>query len=234
MISVIIPTLNSERSLPRTLACLIPPTVKGLVREVIIVDGGSVDDTAAVAEVTGAKFLTAPRGRGHQLRAGGKIAKSEWLLFLHSDTVLSPEWPEEIEAFLERVDRAYDGTRESREVAGVFRFSLDDFRPSARRLEWWVSMRCRLAALPYGDQGLLISREFYDRLGGFSDMPLMEDVDMVRRIGRKRLHFFKSDAVTSADRYRKDGYVLRPMRNMSCLALYYLGVPPSFISRLYS
>lgn len=233
MISVIIPTLNSERTLPRTLACLIPPTVRGTVREVIIVDGGSVDGTASIAETTGAKFVTAPRGRGYQMRVGGQAAKSEWLLFLHSDTVLTPEWSDEVEAFIERVERTYDGTRESREVAGVFKFSLDDFRPSARRLEWWVTLRCKLAGLPYGDQGLLISKEFYDRIGGFSEMPLMEDVDIVRRIGRKRLLFFRSEAVTSADRYRQDGYVLRPMRNLACLTLYYLGVPTSVISRLY-
>lgn len=233
MISVIIPTLNAERSLPRTLACLIPPTVRGTVREVIIVDGGSVDGTASVAEITGAKFVAGRRGRGNQLRLGGQIAKCDWLLFLHSDTVLSPEWCDEVESFIERVERAYDGTRESREVAGVFKFSLDDFRPAARRLEWWVSIRCRLAGLPYGDQGLLISKEFYDRIGGFSEMPLMEDVDIVRRIGAKRLLFFRSEAVTSADRYRQSGYVLRPIRNMACLALYYLGVPTRLISRLY-
>ncbi len=233
MISVIIPTLNSERSLPRTLACLIPPTVNGVVREVIIVDGGSVDGTASVAEVTGAKFVSAPRGRGHQMRVGGQLAKSDWLLFLHSDTVLTQEWSDEVEAFVERVERAFDGTRESREVAGVFKFSLDDFRPAARRLEWWVALRCRFAGLPYGDQGLLISREFYDRIGGFSDIPLMEDVDIVRRIGRKRLMFFRSEAVTSAERYRREGYFMRPLRNIVCLALYYMGVPTRLISRLY-
>jgi hypothetical protein len=96
-----------------------------------------------------------------------------------------------------------------------------------------VKWRCKALALPYGDQGLLISKRFYDRLGGYADMPLMEDVDLVSRIGRRRLHFLKSRAVTSADRYRKEGYILRPLRNASIITLYAAGVPPRLLARLY-
>ena len=96
-----------------------------------------------------------------------------------------------------------------------------------------VAVRCRLFRLPYGDQGLLISRALYQRLGGFKPVPLMEDVDLVRRVGWRRLTALPSAAVTSAVRYRRDGYLLRPLRNLCCLTLYFLGVPPRAIVKLY-
>lgn len=230
MLSIVIPTLNAERHLPRTLAALVGPTVRGLVSEVILADGGSTDGTAAIADETGARFVATPRGRGSQLAAGAREARGAWLLFLHADTVLEPAWGDEVESFIGRVERVGMGEEER---AGVFRFALDDFTAQARRMESLVRWRCSLFALPYGDQGLVISRRFYDRLGGYADVPLMEDVDLVRRIGRRRLVYFRTAAVTSAERYRKDGYVLRPARNLACLALYLAGVPPRFIARLY-
>ena len=96
-----------------------------------------------------------------------------------------------------------------------------------------MSWRCRLLALPYGDQGLLIPRGLYEALGGFRPLPLMEDVDLVRRIGRRRLALLPVAAVTSAARYRRAGYGPRVLRNLACLSLYGLGVPPRVIARLY-
>jgi hypothetical protein len=96
-----------------------------------------------------------------------------------------------------------------------------------------VAWRCRTFALPYGDQGLVISRAFYERLGGFRHLPLMEDVDLVRRIGRERLVALDAEVVTSARRYERDGWLSRPLRNLSCLALYFAGVPTSALERLY-
>jgi hypothetical protein len=88
-------------------------------------------------------------------------------------------------------------------------------------------------ALPYGDQGLLISRRLYDAVGGYRPMPLMEDVDLVRRLGRARLHPLGASMLASARRYRRDGYWRRPLRNLCCLALYFAGVPPRVIARMY-
>ena len=105
--------------------------------------------------------------------------------------------------------------------------------PGARRIERWAAWRCRALALPYGDQGLLISRAHYGRLGGFHPLPLMEDVDLVRRIDRNDLVPLEADAITSADRYRRDGWWLRPLRNLTCLSLYFAGVPPRTLRRLY-
>ncbi|WP_342634979.1 TIGR04283 family arsenosugar biosynthesis glycosyltransferase [Dichotomicrobium thermohalophilum] len=227
MISVVIPTLNSQAELARSLAALVPGVVEGVVREVIIADGGSQDDTPQIAEAVGARFVRAAKGRGPQLAEGARAAKGDWLLFLHADTVLEHGWYQEAERFIDESARA------RRPQAAAFRFALDDRGARPRYLEAMVSLRCALLRLPYGDQGLLISRAHYERLGGFRDLPLMEDVDLVRRIGRRDLCFLRSRATTSADRYQRDGYFRRMLRNLSCLTLYFLRVPPRYIVKLY-
>jgi rSAM/selenodomain-associated transferase 2 len=226
MISVIVPTLNAEQTLGPTLAALVPAAMSGLVRQVIVADGGSADATLAIAEDAGCDIVPADRGRGVQLAAGAAAARGPWLLFLHADTVLAGEWELLAERFIKEAER--DGGR----MAASFRFALDlpGYRP--RMLEKAVALRCRLLALPYGDQGLLISRAFYDELGGFEPIPIMEDVSLVRRI-RRRLKILPANAVTSAERYRRDGFLSRSSRNLACLSLYFLRVPPRVIARLY-
>lgn len=227
MISVVIPTFNSEGELARSLAALVPGVVDGVVQEVIIADGGSTDETPQIADAVGAKFVSVARGRGAQLAEGARAAKGDWLLFLHADTVLEHDWHREAERFMQEM------VRSPRPRAAAFRFALDDRGARPRYLEAMVSLRCALLRLPYGDQGLLIARAHYESLGGFRDLPLMEDVDLVGRIGRRDLCFLRSRAVTSAARYRRDGYFGRMLRNLSCLTLYYLRVPPRYIVKLY-
>lgn len=224
MLSVIIPTLNAEARLTETLGALIPAVLSGLVKDVIVVDGGSGDLTVEIADDAGCTLLSAPAGRGGQLARGARAAKGQWLLFLHADTALSQGWEKEVAHF---ISQPYAQT-----YAGIFRFALDDFRPQARRLERAVRWRCKLLALPYGDQGLLIHRQLYGELGGYKNLPLMEDVDLARRIGRRRLIYLRSRAVTSPARYA-NGYLRRSLRNLGCLSLYFLGVPPRVIARLY-
>jgi rSAM/selenodomain-associated transferase 2 len=228
MISVVIPTLDAENHLARTLSALVPAAVNGLVTEVIIADGGSTDATETIADAAGATFIRADRGRGEQMRAGAAQARRRWLLFLHADTVLLPPWEEEALRFMRSVDM---GERD--DAAGVFRFALDDSGARARLLEGAVRLRCLLLGLPYGDQGLLISRKLYDEVGGFRPLPLMEDVDMVRRLGRRRIVCLRADALTSPRRYRANGYGGRMLRNMTCLALHFLRVPSRYIVKLY-
>jgi rSAM/selenodomain-associated transferase 2 len=228
MISVIIPTLNAEKTLAPTLAALVPAVVDGLVQEAILVDGGSTDETCLIADAAGAQLITAPRGRGTQLDAGAAASRGDWLLFLHADTVLEPFWAEEAKSFIERVE---SGRR--RQAAAFFRFALDDDGLMPRLIEKMVGLRCLLFALPYGDQGLLISRQFYNRLGGFRPIPLMEDVDLVRRLKRNEIAMLASRAVTSGVRYRREGYLARSLRNLGCILLYYLRVPPRVLVRLY-
>ena len=221
-VSVIIPALDAGGELPTLLA-----TLGGarLIGEVIVADGGSADDTVRVACAAGARIVTAPRGRGTQLAAGAAFARGDWLLFLHADCRPAPDWEEAVAAFV-----AAPGASGR---AGYFTFALDDSSPAARRLEHIVRWRCRAFALPYGDQGLLIARSLYDTVGGYAAMPLMEDVDLVRRLGRRRLAPLGAVLHASARRYRQSGYVSRPLRNLVCLSLYFLRVPPRQIARLY-
>lgn len=222
MLSIVIPTLDAAPVLPATLAAL---GAAGPDREIVVADGGSGDATRALAAAAGARVIETAPGRGGQLAAGAEAARGDWLLFLHADTVLGPGWDRAVARF------ANDPANAMR--AAAFRFALDDPRPAARRLERLVAWRCRALGLPYGDQGLLIGRAFYDRIGGFRALPLMEDVDMVRRIGRRRLVLLDMPAVTSAARYRRGGYVRRPALNLLCLSLYFAGMPPRHILKIY-
>jgi rSAM/selenodomain-associated transferase 2 len=228
MISVVITSFNAEATLGQTLAALVPAVVDGVVQEAIIVDGGSTDETAAIAEAAGTRLIRSQRGRGAQLQAGAAAARGDWLLFLHADTVLEPGWAEEAESFMERV-----ATGRRAPAAAAFRFALDDQGLMPRLLEWLVGLRCLLFALPYGDQGLLIPRDLYRASGGFRPLPLMEDVDLVRRLKRSQRVMLHSRAVTSGARYRNEGYVARSLRNLCCITLYYLRVPTRVLARLY-
>lgn len=224
MLSIIIPTLNSHLSLGRTLDA-IAAAKSEIACEVIVADGGSIDQTRFTATKGEAIFLETRRGRGWQLADGAAAAAGDWLLFLHADTRLGAGWTTAVEAFI--------ADPRNRLRAGYFRFALDDEASAARFLEYAVAGRSRLLGLPYGDQGLLIARGFYQDLGGFKRIPLMEDVDMVRRIGRRRLEALEVVALTSAERYRRDGYLRRPLRNLFCLGLYSVGVSPKRIDAIY-
>ena len=222
MLSIVIPTLNDGHRLGPTLDRL--GAYEG-AKEIIVSDGGSNDQTFSLTAKAGGKFYMSSRGRGPQLAAGAETAVGDWLLFLHADTKLGPGWITAVNRFIEIPDNRFR--------VGYFTFALDDPSPNARNLERMVDWRCKTFSLPYGDQGLLISREFYDRLGGFNPIPLMEDVDLVRRIQKHRLENLPALAITSAERFQRGGYILRPLRNLLCLGLFLLGVSPRLIADLY-
>lgn len=216
-LSVVIPTLDAARTLPATLAAL-----AGKVGEIILADGGSTDGTRDLAERCGLRLVTAPRGRGVQLAAGIAAARGAWLLLLHADTVLEPGWAEAAGMAMRNPGRA-----------AYFRFALASAEPSARRLERAVAWRCRRLALPYGDQGLLIARTLLEAVGGIRPLPLMEDVDLIRRLGPARLTALPAAALTSAERWEREGYLRRSARNLLCLALWRTGLPASWIAGVY-
>jgi rSAM/selenodomain-associated transferase 2 len=216
-LSVVIPALNARRDLGATLASL------GEGVEVVVSDGGSSDGTRDIARRAGARVVMGPRGRGGQIARGVAEAGGDWLLLLHADTVLEPGWRAAAAgAMAGGEDRAF-----------YFRFALDSADPRARRLERVVAWRCRRLGLPYGDQGLLISRRLLERVGGVRPLVLMEDVELARRIGRHRLAALDVRAVTSASRWERDGWTMRSARNLMCLGLYCAGVPARFIMPLY-
>ena len=158
-LSVVIPTLNAAATLSATLTSL-----RG-ADEVIVSDGGSSDGTRNIARLSGARVVKSLSGRGRQLASGAEEATGDWLLFLHADTTLQSNWRG-------AVDR-YMANPESPNRAAAFRFTLDDASAQARRLERMVAWRANALALPYGDQGLLIKRDFYRLLGGFRALPLI-------------------------------------------------------------
>jgi glycosyltransferase involved in cell wall biosynthesis len=219
MISVIIPTLNAGRGLPRCFDSLIGAAVRGVVREVIVADGGSSDDTLAIVDAAGAHLVDAAKSRSAQLIAGAATARSDWLLFLHPETALEPGWEQEVESFMSTA-------MPERPRAAVFRFALEDFGGEARRAETFAHLRCWLLGLPYGDQGLLIPKRLYQKLGGYRLLAGLEDADLARRIGRRRLISLRSRAVNLPRPYRGR------LRALALSLLHALRIPSSVLAKL--
>lgn len=215
-VSVVIPTREAADRLGPCVSALCEGLTDGLIRELVIADADSVDTIAAVAEALGARLVRAPRGRGAQLAAGARAAEGAWLLFLHADTVLAPGWAAAVEAHI--------AGRPGQ--AGYFGLCFDWGGPMPRLVAGWANLRSALLGLPYGDQGLLLSRALYEAAGGYPEIPLMEDVALARRLGRRRLARLGGEAVTSAERYAAEGWLRRGTRNLSTLALYLAGVAP--------
>ncbi|UWQ78020.1 TIGR04283 family arsenosugar biosynthesis glycosyltransferase [Leisingera sp. S132] len=221
-VSIVIPTLNAEAELPAALEHLMEGLAAGLIRELVISDGGSTDATRAIAEASGAEWISGAPSRGGQLRRGCAAAQGEWLLVLHADTRLEAGWSASVAQHL--------AEGQGRPACFRLRFRARGLMPAwvAR----WANLRTRLFALPYGDQGLLIARDTYEAAGGYPDQPLMEDVALARRL--KGLAVLPSAALTSAARYQRAGWLRRGARNLWTLMRYFLGVKPERLARSYS
>lgn len=222
-LSIVIPTLNAGTELPGILASLMEGVESGLVREVVIADAGSDDETCVVADDAGATIITGPAGRGGQLARGAAAAQGDWLLFVHADSWLCPGWSAPVGLHMS----INNGS------AGVFRLAFRAHGFSPRFVAGWANARTRILGLPYGDQGLLISRETYDSIGGFQNIPLMEDVAIARAL-RGKITVLDHVIVTGAGRYLQTGWYRRGARNLLILLLYILGVAPEKLARIYS
>jgi rSAM/selenodomain-associated transferase 2 len=219
-ISVVVPTLDAEPGLAACFHALIEGLEAGLIREVIVCDGGSSDATGLVAQEWGAHVVHAAPSRGGQLRRGVAAARGDWLMILHSDTVLQSGWSTSVRAHLAEPARA-----------GWFCLSFDQRGVASSLVAGWANLRSR-AGLPYGDQGLLIHRDLYMTVGGYPDQPLMEDVALARRL-RGRLRRLDAVAVTSAAKYRRQGWLRRGARNLWTLLRYALGTSPEYLAQVY-
>lgn len=223
-LSIIIPTLDAERQLGGCLSALVNASANGLIKEVVISDGGSIDQTEAIAKDMGAQWVTGATGRGAQLAKGADAASGEWLLFLHADTWLSAGWADDVWKHMER----------SPQNAAAFQLAYRSDAQGARWLERRANWRARAFGLPYGDQGLLISKHLYDDVGGYQDTPLMEDVIIVRAIGKARLTLLPSIARTCADKYERDGWRVRGWRNALITTRFMLGASPDKLAKSYT
>ncbi|MCV6595589.1 MAG: TIGR04283 family arsenosugar biosynthesis glycosyltransferase [Mangrovicoccus sp.] len=221
-LGTIIPTLNAQEALPDCIEMLFEGLFDGLIREMVVSDGGSTDDSVAIAEALGARVITGPAGRGGQLRRGVAAAQSEWLLVLHADTRLAPGWAAKVARHMQ----------EAPDHAGYFWLRFDAAGLAPAWVARWANFRARWLGLPYGDQALLIHRDLLASLGGYPDLPLMEDVALARAL-RGRLRPLGAVAVTSAERYQREGWLRRGARNLSLLARYFLGADPETLARAY-
>ena len=218
-ISIIVPALNEADQIGTTLRLL---DGAGAV-EIIVVDGGSSDGTAAIADSLGAQVLRGPANRGLQQNLGAAAASGEILLFLHADTRLPDDFAGQVRSIL-----AKPGT-----VAGAFKFSLDATNHGLRLVERMVSIRCDLLGLPYGDQGLFVSKQAFEEAGRFADIPVMEDFDLVRRLKRLgRIQIAEGASVTSARRWLKEGVWRVTWKHQLCVLGYCLRVSPATLARL--
>ncbi len=223
-LSIIIPTLNVAKTIENTIRSLSVGN-QYFDQEIIMVDCGSNDESMDIAKKFCVKIIKTSRGRGQQMARGVMESKGEWILLIHGDTSLDNGWAKEASEFIKK-DSA-------KKIGCYFKFSLDNNHPKAINMAKIVAWRARVFGLPYGDQAFFISRELLDKIGGISPIPLMEDVDMVRRIGRKNLYAFKSKAITSAVRYLKSGYYRRACFHLFCLFLYFIGLPIKYIVKIY-
>jgi len=220
-VSVIIPVLNEEKSIGSTIAALnaLAP------HEVIVVDGGSGDRTCRISVEAGAKALMTGPGRARQMNRGALEATGDVLLFLHADTRLPTSALRDIAAAL----------NDARYVGGRFDVELDSDRWLLKVVGFMISLRSRLSKVGTGDQAIFVRREMFAELGGFPDMPLMEDIAFCRMLKRAgEVACLKSKVVTSARRWETDG-VWRTIFRMWTLKLLYLaGVPPARLKQFYA
>ncbi len=219
-VSVIIPALNEERHIAETLRAV----GQSPRHEVIVVDGGSTDATAGRAKEAGASVLASKPGRAGQMNAGAARAEGGALLFLHADTLLPPGWAEVVHRTL-RVPGV---------AAGAFGFRLAGSFVGKSLVEWVTGFRSRWLQRPYGDQGLFLPRAVFEELGGFADLPIMEDYEFLARLRRRgRILTVGEPALTSARRWEKLGVLRTTLRNQWMLAGYHLGVSPQKLATRY-
>ena len=223
-ISLIVPVLNEAYTINQTLAHL-ENRRREICCEVIVVDGHPCGTTLAAMEDFPAVRLKSPAGRGRQMAAGAARARGRTLVFLHADTRLPP-------GALKAVNRVIES---GRSVGGAFDLAIDAPGPAYRIIEAVANRRTRLTRIPYGDQAIFLERGFYRKIGGFRPLPIMEDVDLMRRVKRAggTVTILPRRVCTSPRRWKAEGIVRATVRNWVLISLYLLGVSPRRLARFY-
>jgi rSAM/selenodomain-associated transferase 2/rSAM/selenodomain-associated transferase 1 len=219
-VSVIVPALNEAAHLPATLEA----AQRGQPHEIIVVDGGSADDTAKIARSLDCIVLSGPRCRARQMNVGAAAATGEYLLFLHADTLLPADYATHVSEVL----------AQSEAVGGAFMFATSDDFAGRKLVERATNWRTRLWQFPYGDQGLFLRRDTFKQIGGFSDMPIMEDYEFVRRLRRLgKIAIAPAPAITSGRRWQRLGVLRTTLTNRAIILAYHLGISPSRLAGWY-
>jgi rSAM/selenodomain-associated transferase 2 len=222
--SIIIPVLNESSIINHTVERL-DRIGSGFDVEVIVIDGDKEERTINVLRNNEVIKGVSPRGRGKQMNKGASLAKGEILLFLHTDTELPG-------SALRRISSLMDDTRCA---GGAFDLGIDSGKPVFRLLEKLVYLRTRLTSIPYGDQAIFIRKGVFDKMNGFKEIPVMEDVEFMRRmkISGHKIRIIPLKVKTSPRRWEKEGVLYCTLRNWTLRGLYHLGVQPDKLVRFY-
>lgn len=227
-LAVVIPTLNEATRLPLLLADLAQAPA-GLIDELVVADGGSGDGTGRVAQLAGARVLHSPPGRGRQLQRGIAATTAPWLLLLHADARLCPDWSVVVEAVLAQ-DRA-PGAAES---TWYFELAVAGNGMALRALELAVRLRSRWRQQPYGDQGLLLPRRLLERAGGIRPLPLMEDLELIQRLQPLApIRSLRRPLLVDGRRWRQHGVLGTAWRNAQLRRAWRHGCSSEVLAGLY-
>jgi len=221
-ISIILPVFNES--------LLLPSVLQSLARyrdgnfEVIVADGGSSDGTLSIAKQWSDRLVLSPKGRGIQMNQGANLAEGEILLFLHADSTLDPKG----------LDAIRESLRDDHMVGGAFHLSIDSSHWGLCLVSFGANLRTALNRIPYGDQGIFVRKKVFERMGGFQDLPFMEELDFFRRLKKEgKVTLLKERIKTSPRRWDQEGIIKVTLRNQVFLGLYYFGVSPHYLVRWY-
>jgi rSAM/selenodomain-associated transferase 2 len=222
--SIVIPALHESDRINSLIE-----NIEGLTgdggHEVIVVDGSPAKDTIRAIVNENIINLVSPKGRARQMNAGASIAKGEILIFLHADTELPCNALKSINSAM----------AQGRYVGGAFELGIDSRKIEFKILARWASLRCRLTRIPYGDQAIFIERDYFNALGGYRDVPLMEDIELMRRIKRRgeKICIVAEQVKTSPRRWEDEGFIYVNVRNAILFFSYMLGVSPEKLVSFY-
>ena len=222
--SIVIPVLDEADRIKTLISHLRKQSSENFY-EIIVVDGDPQGTTVKVIDDRKVICIKASQGRARQMNAGAAIAGGEVLIFLHADTLLPPKALNKISRVLEN----------EKYVGGAFNLGIDSDRLLLRYIAARASLRSRINRIPYGDQAIFIRKSYFDKIGRFKEIPLMEDVDLMRRIKKRgdKIYIFSDQVMTSPRRWEKEGVIYTTIRNKILVGLYYLGVGPEKLVKYY-